>query len=189
MGKVDEVAHDHFFLRGTVAEMVEIIDRRQRKGRRTASSPRRSSATASTTAARSRSRSWNSSTAMASPCGAAMCAASTSIASICSGAWTVRRLPKNPFQEENRPRWGVRTSNPGGAASRSLVGSTPSLFRHVQKEFDETRAILSPCWAGHRNAKDLRRYPALTRVNVLCVADGSLACALISPLTGRGRLI
>ena len=24
MGKVDEVAHDHFFLRGTVAEMVEI---------------------------------------------------------------------------------------------------------------------------------------------------------------------
>jgi selenocysteine-specific elongation factor len=25
MGKVDEVAHDHFFLRGTVAEMVEII--------------------------------------------------------------------------------------------------------------------------------------------------------------------
>ena len=25
--------------------------------------------------------------------------------------------------EEKRPRWGVRTSNPGGAASRSLVGS------------------------------------------------------------------
>ena len=28
-----------------------------------------------------------------------------------------------------RPRWGVRTSNPGGAASRSLVGSTPTLLR------------------------------------------------------------
>jgi hypothetical protein len=31
--------------------------------------------------------------------------------------------------EENRPRWDVRTSNPGGAVSRSLVGSTPTLFR------------------------------------------------------------
>jgi hypothetical protein len=31
--------------------------------------------------------------------------------------------------EENRPRWGVRTSNPGEAASLSLVGSTPALFR------------------------------------------------------------
>ncbi len=35
-------------------------------------------------------------------------------------------------QEENRPRWGVRTSNPGGAESRSLVGSTPTLFRHAR---------------------------------------------------------
>ena len=65
--------------------------------------------------------------------------------------------------EEKRPRWGVRTSNPGGAASRSLVGSTPSLFRHVQRECNETRAILSPCEAGHRNAKDLRRYPGAKR--------------------------
>ena len=32
---------------------------------------------------------------------------------------------RKQVQEENRPRWGVRTSNPGGAASRSLVGSTP----------------------------------------------------------------
>src|SRR5580698_3994227 len=31
--------------------------------------------------------------------------------------------------EENRPRWGVRTSNPYGAASLSQVGSTPTLFR------------------------------------------------------------
>ena len=35
-----------------------------------------------------------------------------------------------PPQEENRPRWGVRTSNPGRTVSRSLVGSTPTLFRH-----------------------------------------------------------
>jgi hypothetical protein len=33
--------------------------------------------------------------------------------------------------EEKRPRWGVRTSNPGGAVSRPLVGSTPTLFRHA----------------------------------------------------------
>jgi len=33
------------------------------------------------------------------------------------------------MQEGNRPRCGVRTSNPAGAASRSLVGSTPTLFR------------------------------------------------------------
>ena len=38
--------------------------------------------------------------------------------------------------EENRPRWGVRTSNPGGAASRSLVGSTPTLFRHTPGAHD-----------------------------------------------------
>jgi hypothetical protein len=34
--------------------------------------------------------------------------------------------------EENRPWWGVRTSNPGEAASLSQVGSTPALFRHLQ---------------------------------------------------------
>ena len=49
------------------------------------------------------------------------------------------------FQEENRPRWGVRTSNPGGAASRSLVGSTPSLFRHVQELHDDACFILPRC--------------------------------------------
>src|SRR5262245_58903872 len=99
---------------------------------------------------------------MASPCVAATFAASTSIASICSDdARAMQRQPKNPFQEENRPRWGVRTSNPGGAASRCLVGSTPSLFSHAQKEFDETRRHpFTMCWAGHRNAKDLRRYLA-----------------------------
>ena len=30
---------------------------------------------------------------------------------------------------EKRPRWGVRSSKPGGAVSRSLVGSTPILSR------------------------------------------------------------
>lgn len=31
--------------------------------------------------------------------------------------------------EENRPRWGARTSNPCGTASLSRVGSTPTLLR------------------------------------------------------------
>src|SRR5436190_1428200 len=39
--------------------------------------------------------------------------------------------------EENRPRRGVRTSNPGGAASRSLVGSTPILFRQPRGARDD----------------------------------------------------
>lgn len=30
------------------------------------------------------------------------------------------------FAEENRPRWGDRTSNPGDVARRRLVGSTPA---------------------------------------------------------------
>jgi hypothetical protein len=36
--------------------------------------------------------------------------------------------------EENRPWWGVRTSNPSEAASLSLVGSTPALFRQPHTE-------------------------------------------------------
>jgi hypothetical protein len=32
--------------------------------------------------------------------------------------------------EEIVPRWGARSSKPGGAVKRSLVGSTPALFRH-----------------------------------------------------------
>ncbi len=64
MGKVDEVAQDHFFLRDTVAEMVGIVVDVAAHGDK-GSSARRNSATGSTTAARSRSRSWNSSTATA----------------------------------------------------------------------------------------------------------------------------
>ncbi len=48
----------------------------------------------------------------------------------CAGA-CARLRPK----EENRPRWGVRTSNPGGAVSQSLVGSTPTLLRHLPALF------------------------------------------------------
>jgi hypothetical protein len=41
--------------------------------------------------------------------------------------------------EEKRPWWGVRTSNPGGAVSRSLVGSTPTLFRHASPALTRPR--------------------------------------------------
>lgn len=42
--------------------------------------------------------------------------------------------------EENRPWWGVRTSNPSEAASLSLVGSTPALFR----QFHTQRVSMTP---------------------------------------------
>ncbi len=44
-------------------------------------------------------------------------------------------------QEENCPRWDVRTSNPGGAVSRSLVGSTPTLFRQPRRRARRDRAL------------------------------------------------
>lgn len=37
-----------------------------------------------------------------------------------------------PMKEEIVPRWGARSSKPGGAVKRSLVGSTPALFRHFR---------------------------------------------------------
>ena len=64
LGKVVEIAHDHFFLRGTVAEMVGSPPI-SRYTPRTDCSPLPNSAIGSTTAVRSPSRSWNSSIAMA----------------------------------------------------------------------------------------------------------------------------
>ena len=65
LGRVDEVAHDHFFLRETVREMAAIVaDSRTRPNRRRVHR-RRSSATRSTTAARWRSRFSTSSTGTA----------------------------------------------------------------------------------------------------------------------------
>src|ERR1700677_3572735 len=55
---------------------------------------------------------------------------STGIAWICSEG----RVNPAARVEENRPRWGARTSNPCGAASLSLVGSTPTLFRQHRPE-------------------------------------------------------
>ena len=113
MGKVDEVAHDHFFLRGTVAEMVEIIvdlAAEAPNGQFTRGAIPRS---ASTTAARSRSRFWNSSTATASRCGAATCAASTSIGWICFGA---RRIASGA----HRRQYFRKRIVPGGASGLQI---------------------------------------------------------------------
>ena len=46
--------------------------------------------------------------------------------------------------EENRPWWGVRTSNPGGAARLSQVGSTPILFRQHPREYGRCLAQRDP---------------------------------------------
>ena len=46
------------------------------------------------------------------------------------------------YVEEKRSWWGVRTSNPGEAASRSLVGSTPTLFRHLTQVRDRRFLLL-----------------------------------------------
>ena len=67
-------------------------------------------------------------------CAAAICAASTRTGWTCFGAWPVRRGRRIALQEENRPRWGVRTSNPGGAASRSLGGFELPLSSATFKE-------------------------------------------------------
>src|SRR6202789_1474078 len=86
---------------------------------------------------------------------------STSIAWICA----VRRVNPATRVEENRPRWGARTSNPCGAASLSLVGSTPTLFRQHRPELlasnrrspsalpDDDRLA----WSSAKNAILLRR--------------------------------
>ena len=139
MGKVDEVAHDHFFLRATVAEMVDIVvdlgataakaavhrraiprpARQRPQGRdpdpRILRPPRRH------VAARRSAPHQQASARSVSPAGG--------------------HDRGGKFQEENRPRWGVRTSNPGGAASRSLVGSTPSLFRHPRAHEERSGAM------------------------------------------------
>src|SRR6476620_1378258 len=51
--------------------------------------------------------------------------------------------------EENRPWWGVRTSNPGGAVRLSQVGSTPTLFRQYVVRTAPLRASWSDLFAGN----------------------------------------
>ena len=130
---MSEVADDHFFLRAHHRRDSRRFATDLATMRRTDNSRAAQLRDRSIMAAKSRSRSSNSSIGMVSPCAAAICAVINRIGSICSAGPPMRADPTKRLPEEKRPRWGVRTSNPGGAASRSLVGSTPSLFRHVHK--------------------------------------------------------
>ena len=121
MGKADEVAHDHFFLRETVAEMVGIVV-----------DLGTTSPNGQFTAAQFRDRVENGRKV------AIQILEFFDRHGVTLRRGDLRRINKHrlelfrraaepasdqTIQEETRPRWGVRTSNPGGAASRSLVGS------------------------------------------------------------------
>ena len=139
MGQVDEVAHDHFFLRATVAEMVEIaadVAAQAEKGE--------------FTAAQFRDRLDNGRKV------AIQILEFFDRHGVTMRRGDLRRINQHRLDlfrrrrseprrrdilEEKRPRWGVRTSNPGGAASRSLVGSTPSLFRHTPGAHDDRHIV------------------------------------------------
>ena len=94
--------------------------------RREAYSRRLSSAIASITAEKLQSRFSIFLIATALRCTKETCAGSTAIGWTCSARPS---LCPAAHLEEHRPRWGVRTSNPSGAASLSQVGSTPTLLR------------------------------------------------------------
>src|SRR5258708_12391355 len=58
-------------------------------------------------------------------------------------------IKRKQIEEENRPWWGGRASNPVGGAMRSRVGSTPILFRHdspcVSRPKRARRSLKLPC--------------------------------------------
>ena len=184
MGKVDEVAHDHFFLRGTVAEMVEIIVdiAAQRAGRavhcRAIPRPARQRPQGRDPDPRILRSPWRHLAARRS--------APHQQASARSVPPSGGRA-EQPVQEEKRPRWGVRTSNPGGAASRSLVGSTPTLFRHIQGAHDETASsfldalkLAAERRRARRRTNSAARSRARTKAlepSALSRTAGSISCA------------
>jgi selenocysteine-specific elongation factor len=123
MGRVEEVAHDHFFLRTTVAEMAGIA---------AAIAAGRSSG--EFTAADLRDRLDNGRKI------AIQILEFFDRHGVTLRRGDLRRVvpdrvglfgePTPAPKEGNRSRWSGRTSNPDGAVSRSLVGSTPTPFRH-----------------------------------------------------------
>ncbi len=128
LAQVDEVAHDHFFLRRTVGEMVEMVARLTAAHglhRRSVSRPGENGRKVAiqilefldrhgVTLRRGDLRRIN-------PHGWTCSAQPAMMREL-----KCRRIRRR--MEEKRPWWGVRIQNPGGAASRSLVGSTPTLF-------------------------------------------------------------
>jgi selenocysteine-specific elongation factor len=123
MGRVEEVAHDHFFLRTTVAEMVGI-----------AAAIAASKPSGEFTAADLRDRLDNGRKV------AIQILEFFDRHGVTLRRGDLRRIahervglfgePALAPKEGNHSRWSGRTSNPDGAVSRSLVGSTPTPLRH-----------------------------------------------------------
>ena len=101
--------------------------------------------------------------------------------------------------EEVVPRWGARSSKPGGAVKRSLVGSTPALFRQPpwqpQNGFEVLQRTFSglavACLACRPNAivstdlsqeKLLHSRNATSSVTVVNPGCTLLACHLTDPI-------
>jgi selenocysteine-specific elongation factor len=123
MGRVDEVAHDHFFLRTTVAEMAGV-----------AAAIAADKPSGEFTAADLRDRLDNGRKV------AIQILEFFDRHGVTLRRGDLRRVsqermglfgePAPAPPEGNHSRWSGRTSNPDGAVSRSLVGSTPTPFRH-----------------------------------------------------------
>jgi selenocysteine-specific elongation factor len=123
MGRVEEVAHDHFFLRTTVAEMAGI-----------AAAIAAGKPSGEFTAADLRDRLDNGRKV------AIQILEFFDRHGVTLRRGDLRRVSQDRVglfgepapvpTEGNRSRWSGRTSNPDGAVSRSLVGSTPTPFRH-----------------------------------------------------------
>ena len=122
MGRVEEVAHDHFFLRTTVAEMAGI-----------AAAIAAGKPSGEFTAADLRDRLDNGRKV------AIQILEFFDRHGVTLRRGDLRRIvpdrvglfgePAPAPTEGNHSRWSGRTSNPDGAVSRSLVGSTPTPFR------------------------------------------------------------
>jgi selenocysteine-specific elongation factor len=127
MGRLEEVAHDHFFLRTTVAEMAGI-----------AAAIAAGKPSGEFTAADLRDRLDNGRKV------AIQILEFFDRHGVTLRRGDLRRVsqdrvglfgePAPAPTEGNRSRWSGRTSNPDGAVSRSLVGSTPTPFRHSARE-------------------------------------------------------
>ena len=88
--------------------------------------------------------------------------------------------------EEKRPRWGGRTSNPAGAVSRSLVGSTPTLFRHrlvKAARRTQTRTMSHDHDHDHDHGSELSEMQARVRaLETILTEKGYVDPAALDPI-------
>ncbi len=140
-GDVEEIAHDHFFLRPVVEKMAR--DRHRRRGRVAgqASSRPPTSATGSTTAARWRSRFWSFSTGTGLRSAARICAASIRRASSSSRPRRRKQtnggVPLPVGRPDFKSGWGRQTvsggfdSHPPPPPPREVSAMTPAAMALV----------------------------------------------------------